>query len=86
MSDPEQDSLDSGTRDSSVTVEVEMTLPGNEKATTQQWTFEQHSPQQAKETVVSECVPSDATLWRIGLWPGTVNDRPDGGHEDGILE
>jgi hypothetical protein len=86
MSDPDQDSLDSATHDSSVTVEVDLTISGNEKAITKQWTFEQQSPQQAKEIVVSECVRSDATLWRIGLWFGTANDRPTGGHEDGILE
>lgn len=68
-----------------VTVEAEYSLPGNDDAVIKQWTFEQESPSQAKEIVETRYVPFLATLWRIGVWYGTSEDRPDSGHESGIL-
>lgn len=68
-----------------VTVEAEYSFPGNDDAVIQQWTFKQESPSQAKEVVETHYVPLEATLWRIGVWYGTSEDRPDSGHETGIL-
>jgi hypothetical protein len=68
-----------------ITVEVEFTIDKNSKSTVSQWTFQNRSPTDAKDFVVRHCVPHQATLWRVGLWSGTVDDRPDGGHESGIL-
>lgn len=85
MSDESQEALYTATQ-GTVTVEAEYTLPGSDEQTTQQWMFEQRSPQQAKDVVMSKYIPYEATLWRIGLWYGSPDDRPDGGHEAGILE
>lgn len=71
---------------SPVTVEAEYTPNGQEAATTQQWTFYKQSPRQAKDVVESKLVPYEATIWRIGVWNGTYDDRPDTGHETGILD
>lgn len=71
---------------STITVEVEYTPPERDVQITQQWSFEGVTPKQAKERVVREYVPGEATLWRVGLWHGTPKDRPDGGHETGILQ
>ena len=68
-----------------ITVEAEYTLPGCENQTTQHWTFEGVSPHQAKDKVVCDYVPYEATLGRVGLWYGSPEDRPDGGHQTGIL-
>ena len=68
-----------------ITVEAEYTLPGCEDRTTLHWTFKGVSPHQAKDNVVSDFVPYEATLERVGLWYGSPEDRPDGGHQTGIL-
>lgn len=68
-----------------VTVEAEYTNANSDKTTTNQWTFEGLSPKQAKDRVVGSHVPLQATLWRVGVWYGHPEDRPDGGHESGIL-
>lgn len=69
-----------------VTVEAEYTHPGSTEATVHRWTFCDLPPEQAKDTVVSRYVPMDATLWWVGLWYGTADNRPAGGHESGILK
>lgn len=69
-----------------ITVEAEYTIDRNSVGTLSQWTLENRSPAEAKDFVVRHCVPLHATLWRVGLWYGTPDDRPEGGHESGILE
>lgn len=86
MTDEAQDPCGSAVRSAPVTVEAEYSQPGSDAQTTKQWTFEELSPRKAKEVVVSEYVPYEATLWRVGVWHGQSEDRPDGGHEAGILE
>lgn len=86
MTDGSHDAARPTERDDPITVEAEYTRLGCEEATVQRWTFEERSPQQAKDLVVSDLVPLSATLWRVGLWYGTPADRPDGGYETGILE
>lgn len=86
MSDEAQVSFDSAIHGDLVTVEAEYTHPGSDDQTTKQWTLEGRSPLQVKDVVVSEYVPYEATLWRVGLWYGRPEDRPDGGHQAGILQ
>lgn len=69
-----------------ITVEAEYTIDCNSQPTTSQWTLENRSPTEAKDFVVRHCVPLHATLWWVGLWFGTPDNRPEGGHESGILE
>lgn len=71
---------------STITVEVEYTLPECEDQITQQWSFEGVTPHQAKERVIRDCILDEATLWRVGLWRSSFEDRPDGGHETGLLQ
>lgn len=85
MNNDRYDSSDHATHDGRITVEAEYSYPSREEQTTKHWTLEGVSPQQAKDKVIREYVPSEATLWRVGLWVGTPEDRPDGGHQDGIL-
>lgn len=85
MSNDRYDSSGPATRDGRITVEAQYTLPRCEEQTTTQWTLEGVSPQQAKDKVVRDYIPYEATLWRVGLWYGSPEDRPDGGHQDGIL-
>lgn len=68
-----------------VTIEAEYTHPGNDEGITHTWTFYDRTPEDAKDTVVSKYVPSEATLWRIGVWHGQAEDRPESGHQTGIL-
>lgn len=85
MGNDKHDSSDTATRNGRITVEAQFTLTGCEEQTTQHWTFEGVSPQGAKDKVVREYVPYEATLSRVGLWYGSPEDRPEGGHQDGIL-
>lgn len=68
-----------------VTVEAEYSPPGDAEGIIQMWTFYDWTPEDAKDAVISEYVPLDATLWRVGVWHGTADNRPDGGHQTGIL-
>lgn len=68
-----------------ITVEAEYTIDGNSELTVSQWEFQNRDPAEAKNFVVRHCVPSQATIWRVGLWSGTTDNRPDGGHETGLL-
>lgn len=85
MGDNRHDSSDPATRYGRITVEAQFTLTGCEEQTTRFWTLEGVSPQEAKDKIIREYVPSEATLWRVGLWYGLPEDRPEGGHQDGIL-
>lgn len=69
-----------------LTIEAEYTLPTSDQQTKNLWTFEEHSPRQAKDLVLRNYIPLDATVQRVGAWFGTPADRPDGGHEAGIFE
>lgn len=71
--------------DDRITVEAEYTLPYSADPVIHRWPFEEVSPQEAKDKVVRDYVPLEATLWRVSLWYGSPEDRPDGGHQDGIL-
>lgn len=86
MTEDSRDPSRPAERDDTITVEAEYTRDGCEKPTIGRWTFEGVSPHEAKDRVVSDCVPLAATLWRVGLWHGSVEGRPDGGHETGILQ
>ena len=72
--------------DNRITVEADYTLPYRDEPITHRWPFEGVSPHEAKDKVVRDYVPLEATLWRVGLWYGSPENRPDGGHQDGILE
>lgn len=72
--------------DRRVTVEAEYTPAECSEATTHRWTFHDRPPGEAKEIVLTRYIPVEATLWRMGLWYGGPEDRPDTGHEDGILD
>ncbi len=61
-------------------VEAEYTLPGCEVQTTQHWTFKGISPYQAKDEVVRDYVPYEATFGRVSLRYGFPEGRPNGGH------
>lgn len=69
-----------------VTVEAEYSTPGNDEGITQTWTFYDWTPEDARDAVISDYVPLDATLWRVGVWYGEADDRPDGGHKNGIFD
>jgi hypothetical protein len=71
--------------DSTVTVEAEYSLPSDDEGVTQTWTFYDWTPEDARNAVVSDYVPLEATLWRVGVWHGEADDRPAGGHQTGIL-
>lgn len=47
-------------------------------------TLEARSPNSVKDYTVQQ-VPGDATIHRVGVWTGTKSDRPDAGHEHGLL-
>lgn len=85
MNNDRYDSSGPATRDGRITVEAQYTLSRCEEQTTKHWTLEGVSPQQAKDKVVRDYIPSEATLWRVGLWYGSPEDRPESGHQDGIL-
>lgn len=61
-------------------------MAGSNEATINRWTFANQSPSAAKEEVITSYVPSDAKLWRVGVWYGGPEDRPESGHEANILE
>jgi len=67
MCNDRDDSSDPATRNGRITVEAEYSLPSREEQTTKQWTIEGESPQQAKDKVVRDYIPNEATLWRVGL-------------------
>ena len=68
-----------------ITVEAEYTIDGESESTVSQWTCQNRDPAEAKDFVIRYCVPQQATVWRVGLWFGTPDNRPDGGHKSGIL-
>ena len=72
--------------DDRITVEAEYTLPYCDEPVIHRWPFEGVSPHEAKDKVVRDYVPLEATLWRVSLWYGNIDDRPDGGHQNEILE
>lgn len=69
---------------SPVTVEAEYSL--GDTGQTHHWTFSDRTPTEAHDYVVGHCVPLDATLFRVGVWSGTPADRPESGHEPGLLD
>lgn len=80
------ESVKSSRKGKPLTIEAEYTLPGNDCQTKNQWTFEDVSPRQAKDLVLRDYIPLNATVYRIGAWLGSPADRPDSGHEAGIFE
>jgi hypothetical protein len=43
------------------------------------------SPEELVDAALKQ-VPLRATIHRIGGWTGGVEDRPEGGHEDGVFD
>lgn len=43
------------------------------------------TPQEAKDLAV-HYVPGAGAIHRVGVWSGDKDDRPDGGHENGLLD
>jgi len=63
------------------TAEVEYSLP--ETDDTRKRTASYRTVNGAKDRAVDK-VPLDANIWRVGVWTGTVSDRPESGHEEGL--
>jgi len=59
-----------------ITVEAVYTLPGNDTATTTTWTLQSTTPTRARNTLLTQLVPLEATLWRYTMWPGTSENKP----------
>lgn len=66
------------------TAEVEYSAPEGDGETLRR-TEEDSTPRMTADYAVGQ-VPSDATIHRVGVWSGTVQDRPESGHESGLLE
>lgn len=66
------------------TAEVEYSAPDGDSKTLYR-TEENSTARLTADYAVSQ-VPSDATIFRVGVWSGTIQERPDSGHESGLLE
>ncbi len=67
-----------------VTVEVEYDVQNESQ--TNQWVRSQLTALEAKNDVVKHEIPITATIHRVGVWRGRPEDRPDNGHEAGLLD
>lgn len=66
------------------TAEVEYSQPDGEAAT-RTVTQSNTTPGTVKDEAVSR-VPTAPTIHRVGVWSGGPDERPEGGHEEGLLE
>lgn len=65
------------------TAEVEFGMPAPNESPRKFYATAE-TPEEAKDLAV-QYVPSAGSIHRTGVWSGSKSDRPDSGHEDGIL-
>ena len=64
------------------TAEVEFGMP--EPNTGSKFYATAESPEEATSRAV-DYVPSVGTVFRVGVWTGSRDERPESGHENGLL-
>lgn len=72
--DPEPDS-------DTITVEAEYSHRNESHC--QHWTFDTITPGEARDRVITQLIPIEATLHRYAVWYGTPTDRPDADTDTG---
>jgi len=66
------------------TAEVEFAMPAPNESPLKRYATAE-TPQEAKDLAV-HYVPWEGVIHRTGVWTGSIDDRPDGGHENELLD